>query len=53
MQNIIRARARRLHCVEIENVGLAKVDLRLDLSQVLPLAGGKVVDSANLLAALQ
>ena len=52
MQNIIHAGAGQLHGIEIEDVGFTKIDLPQDLRQVFPLAGGKIVHSANLLAAL-
>ena len=39
MQNIIDAGACQFHGIQIEDVGLAKIDLSQNFCEVLPLAG--------------
>jgi hypothetical protein len=51
MKNVIHTGTRLVHGIEVENVGVAKVDAAKDLSKVLTPAGREVVDATNLFAA--
>ncbi len=53
MQHVINARARLVHGVEIEKIGLAEVHVAENFAQVFAFSGGEVIDASNLLAALQ
>ena len=51
MQDEVDSGASLVHGVEIDNVGLAKVDTIEDLGEVFAVARGQVVDAAHLIAA--
>ncbi len=53
MQNVVDTLTRRLHRVEVEQVSLAKVDLRGNVSQIFPSTGFEIVEAADLFAAPQ
>ena len=47
MQDVVDSGASLVHGVEVGNVGFAKIDAILNLGDILPVAGGKVVDATS------